>query len=40
MGTRLLSLRQQLFEHWHRWKAGEINRKHLRQLCLSADIEY
>jgi len=31
MGRRLLNLRQQLFEHWHRWKAGEINRKQLRQ---------
>jgi hypothetical protein len=31
MGKRLLNLRQQLFEHWHRWKAGEINRKQLRQ---------
>jgi hypothetical protein len=31
MGTRLLNLRHQLFEHWHRWKAGVINRKQLRQ---------
>jgi transposase len=31
MGTRLLNLRHQLFEHWHRWKAGVINRKQMRQ---------
>lgn len=31
MGTRLLSLQQQLFEHWHRWKVGEIERNQLRQ---------
>ena len=31
MGTRFRSLRHQLVEHWHRWKAGEINRKQLRQ---------
>jgi hypothetical protein len=40
MGTRLLSLRQQLFEHWHRWKAGEINRKHLRQQCRPIRAEF
>ena len=31
MGTRLLSLRQQLFKHWLRWKSGENNRNYLRQ---------
>jgi hypothetical protein len=40
MGTRLLSLRQQLFEHGHLWKAGEINRKHLRQQCRPIRAEF
>jgi len=40
MGTRLLNLRHQLFEHWHRWKAGEINRKQLRQQCRPIRAEF
>jgi hypothetical protein len=31
MGMRLLSLREQLFERWNRWKVGEIERNQLRQ---------
>ena len=33
MGMRLLSLRDQLFEHWNCWKVGKIERGQLRQHC-------
>jgi len=33
IGTALLTLQQQLFEHWHHWKDGQINRDQLQQGC-------
>ena len=30
MGQRLLELEKQLFEHWHRWREGQINRQELQ----------
>jgi transposase len=39
MGMRLLSLREQLVEHWNRWKVGEIEENQLRQHCLPIRAE-
>ena len=33
IGTALLALQQQLSEHWHHWKDGQINRDQLQHGC-------
>ncbi len=37
---RLLSLCEQLFEYWNRWKVGEIERNQLRQHCQPIRAEF
>jgi transposase len=33
IGTALLALQRQLFEQWHHWKDGQINREQLQESC-------
>jgi len=33
VGRELLEQETALFQHWHRWRAGEINREQLQELC-------
>ena len=40
MGMRLPTLREQLIEHWNRWKDGEIERSLLRQHCQRIRAEF